>query len=162
MQTLIDDVKGQVAQAAADNPEFAGKTALVVSPYEGLFVYGPEDPRSRMLTDLGFEYPTEVFGNGEDEFGVSVSSERTSDLDQVDVAIFLDINADQAVKSVFEQTTTFDEGRWIDISDASGAYYVAHSFVTPLSIPYVLERYVPQLAAAVDADPTTTPPVVKN
>ena len=39
---------------------------------------------------------------------------------------------------------------------------MAHSFVTPLSIPYVLERYVPQLAAAVDADPSTVPPVVKD
>ncbi|MDQ4051860.1 MAG: ABC transporter substrate-binding protein [Actinomycetota bacterium] len=162
MQALIDDVKGRIAKAAADNPAFAGKTALVASPYEGLFVYGPEDPRSRMLTDLGFEFPNDVFGSQQDEFGTSLSSERTSDLDQVDVAVFLDINADPAVKSVFDETDTAKEGRWIDISDASGAYYVAHSFVTPLSIPYVLERYVPQLAAAVDGDPKTEPPVVEN
>ena len=32
-------------------------TAAVVTPYEGLFVYGPEDPRSRMLVDLGFDLP---------------------------------------------------------------------------------------------------------
>jgi iron complex transport system substrate-binding protein len=160
MQALIDDVNAQIAKAAADNPAFGGKTALVVSPYEGLFVYGPEDPRSRMLMDLGFEYPTDVFGGEQDEFGISVSSERTSDLDKVDVAVFLDINADPAVKSVFDETDTSEEGRWIDISDASGAYYVAHSFVTPLSIPYVLERYVPQLAAAVDGDPATVPPAV--
>ena len=45
--------------AAEANPEFAGKTAVVVTPYEGLFIYGPEDPRSRMLVDLGFEFPTD-------------------------------------------------------------------------------------------------------
>ena len=66
------------------------------------------------------------------------------------------------VKDVFDKTTTAEEGRWFDISDANGAYYVAHSFVTPLSIPYVLERYVPQLAAAVDGDPGTVPPVVND
>ena len=45
---------------------------------------------------------------------------------------------------------------------ANGNYYVAHSFVTPLSIPYLLDRYVPQLAAAADGDPKTEPPTVKD
>ena len=72
--------------------------------------------------------------------------------------MWLDLEADAAVKKVFDQTTTSAEGRWFDISSADGDYYVAHSFVTPLSIPYVLERYVPQLAAAVDGDPATVPP----
>ena len=153
MQEIVDGVKQQIADAAAANPEFAGRTAMVVTPYEGLFVYGPEDPRSRMLVDLGFEFPTGEFGGEGEEFGTSVSAERTSDLDKIDVAVWLDLEADPAVKKVFDQTTTAAEGRWFDISSDDGDYYVAHSFVTPLSIPYVLERYVPQLAAAVDGDP---------
>ena len=161
MQTIIDDVKAQIAQAAADHPEFEGRTAAVVTPYEGLFVYGPEDPRSRMLVDLGFTFP-EILAGDDGEFGASISAERTADLEEVDVAVWLDLEADQAVKDVFDKTTTAEEGRWFDISDANGAYYVAHSFVTPLSIPYVLERYVPQLAAAVDGDPDTVPPVVND
>ena len=158
MQVIVDDVKQQIADAAAANPTFAGRTAMVVTPYEGLFVYGPEDPRSRMLVDLGFEFPTGVFGGPTDEFGESISAERTADLDEVDVAVWLDLETDEVVKGIFDETTTAAEGRWFDISEEDGAYYVAHSFVTPLSIPYVLERYVPQLAAAVDADPATVPP----
>ena len=155
MQEIVDGVKQQIADAAAANPDFAGRTAMVVTPYEGLFIYGPEDPRSRMLVDLGFEFPTDEFGGEGEEFGTSVSAERTSDLDKIDVAVWLDLEADPAVKKVFDRTTTAAEGRWFDISSDDGDYYVAHSFVTPLSIPYVLERYVPQLAAAVDGDPAT-------
>ena len=159
MRAIVGDVKDQVARAAADHPEFEGKTAIVVTPYEGLFVYGPEDPRARMLTDLGFTFP-DVLEIDDAEFGVSISAERAADLDEVDVAVWLDLTADAQVKKVFDKTTTAKEGRWLDISDADGAYYVAHSFVTPLSIPYVLERYVPQLAAAADGDPATRPPAV--
>ena len=158
MQTIVDDVKQQIADAAAAHPEFEGKKAMVVTPYEGLFIYGPEDPRSRMLVDLGFVFPDGVFGESLDEFGSSVSAEKTSDLDQVDVAVWLDLETDKVIKDIFDDTTTAAEGRWFDINEDDGNYYVAHSFVTPLSIPYVLERYVPQLAAAVDADPATVPP----
>ena len=158
MQGIVDDVKRQIAEAAAAHPEFQGKTAACVTPYEGLFVYGPEDPRSRMLVDLGFAFPTEVFGGDQEEFGESLSSERTSDLDQVGVVVWLDLETEPAVKKVFDQTATSTEGRWFDISSDDGDYYVSHSFVTPLSIPYVLERYVPQLAAAADGDPATVPP----
>jgi iron complex transport system substrate-binding protein len=158
MQALVDEVKQQIADQAAAHPEFQGVTAAVVTGYEGMFVYGPEDPRSRMLVDLGFTFPSEVFGSEMDEFGESLSTERVSDLDRVGVAVWIDYESDPAAMKVFEQTTTEQEGRWVDISEASGAYYVGHSFVTPLSIPYVLERYVPQLAAAVDGDPSTVPP----
>jgi iron complex transport system substrate-binding protein len=161
MQALVDDVKGQISKAAEDNPEFQGKTAAVVTPYEGLFVYGPEDPRSRMLRDLGFAFPEQLAG-GDGEFGTSISAERTTDLDEVDVAVWLDLEADTSVRAIFDQTSTAADGRWFDIDENDGAYYVAHSFVTPLSIPYVLARYVPQLAAAVDGDPDTVPPVVHD
>jgi len=158
MQALVDDVKKQIADQAAAHPEFKGMSAAVVTGYEGLFVYGPEDPRSRMLVDLGFTFPSELFGSDMDEFGESLSTERVSDLDKVGVAVWLDYESDPAAKKVFEQTTTEQEGRWFDIAEEDGDYYVAHSFVTPLSIPYVLERYVPQLAAAADGDPSTVPP----
>ena len=74
------------------------------------------------------------------------------------MVVWLDLETEPAVKKVFDQTTTAAQGRWVDISEADGDYYVAHSFVTPLSIPYLLERYVPQLAAAADGDPATVPP----
>ncbi len=157
-QELIDGVTARIAEEAEAHPEFAGQSAAVVTPYEGLFIYGPEDPRSRMLVDLGFVLPPVITDATDSEFGISLSSERTSDLGDVGAVVWLDLNADKQVAGVFEGTTAFEEGRYVDITDADGDYYVAHSFVTPLSIPYVLDRYVPQLAAAADGDPTTEPP----
>ena len=157
-QELIAQVKSRINEEAAAHPEFAGQTAAVVTPYEGLFVYGPEDPRSRMLVDLGFELPPIITDADDSEFGISLSSERTSDLGDVGAVVWLDLTADQQVQKVFEGTTAHEEGRWLDISNADGDYYVAHSFVTPLSIPYVLDSYVPQLAAAADGDPATEIP----
>jgi iron complex transport system substrate-binding protein len=162
-QQLVDDVNARIRKEADAHPEFAGNQAAVVTPYEGLWVYGPQDPRSRMLGQLGFEFPSAIEDKGADEFGYSLSAERTADLDGLDVVVWLDVaSADKGMSELWEKTTAYAEGRWFDISDADGAYYVAQSMVTPLSIPYTLDRYVPQLAAAVDGDPRTKPPVVKD
>ena len=138
-----------------------GSSAAVITPYEGLFVYGPEDPRSRMLVDLGFTFPEILAGRRR---RVRRLHQRGADRGPRGGRRrgLARPRGRPAVKDVFDKTTTAEEGRWFDISDANGAYYVAHSFVTPLSIPYVLERYVPQLAAAVDGDPDTVPPVVND
>lgn len=161
-QELIDSVKQRIADEAAAHPEFEGQTAAVVTPYEGLFIYGPEDPRSRMLTDLGFTLHPVITTADDSEFGISLSAERTSDLGDSGTVVWLDLAADKQVRSIFEKTPAHEEGRWIDINEDDGSYYVAHSFVTPLSIPYVLDRYVPQLAAAADGDPKTEPPAVSD
>jgi iron complex transport system substrate-binding protein len=158
-QGLVDGVLAQLDDEAAAHPEFAGRSAVVVTPYEGLFVYGPEDPRARILEQLGFEFPENLLGAEGEEFGGSLSSERTSDLDDVDVTVWLGLQADKTVADVYESTSSFQEGRFVDIDDqATENYAVAHSFVSVLSLPYVLERYVPQLAAAVDGDPATEVP----
>ena len=57
MAEKVAATKKVLADAAAAHPEFRGKTSLVVTPYEGLYVYGAEDPRVRLMTDLGFVVP---------------------------------------------------------------------------------------------------------
>ncbi len=162
-EQLVEDVEAQLEAAAEAHPEFEGKRAAVVTAYEGLFVYGEADPRGQMLDELGFEFPEILEDPDAGEFGWSLSAERTSDLADLDTAIWLDYDiSGKAIKGLFEGTKAFDEGRWFSIGEGDGAYYVAQSMVTPLSIPYVLERYVPQLAAAVDGDPSTEPPAATS
>jgi len=162
MDAIITDVEGQIAQVKTDNPGFAGQTAAIVSSYEGLFLYGTSDPRVVLLTEFGFDVAPLVSESDSPEFGLSVSAERTTDLADVGVTVWYDREADQQVSSLFEQTAAFDEGRYLDFTDDDGDYYTALGFVTPLSIPYVLERYVPQLAAAADGDVATEPPPVES
>lgn len=158
MQEIVDGVKQRIADEAEAHPEFQGQTAALITPYEGLFIYGPADPRSRMLTDLGFVLHPVITTADDSEFGISLSSERTADLADVGVAVWYDLQADKSVAQTFETTQAYEQGRWIDIDPEDDAYYVGHSFVTPLAIPWVLDRYVPQLAAAVDGDPATEVP----
>lgn len=157
-QRLVDRVEQRITDEHDAHPEFAGQTAAVVTPYEGLFIYGPDDPRSRMLVDLGFDLHPLITGTPDNEFGVSLSAERTADLGDVGAAVWLDLASSAPVEAVWEKTAAAGQGRWFDIGEDDGSYYVAHSFVTPLSIPYLLDTYVPQLAAAADGDPATTPP----
>ncbi|CAB4704034.1 MAG: ABC transporter substrate-binding protein [Actinobacteria bacterium] len=162
-QEIIDTVKQRIADEAAAHPEFQGQTAATITPYEGLFLYGPEDPRSRLLVDLGFDLPPLITEADDSEFGVSLSSERTTDLNDIGVAVWLDLGGDKQVEKIFQGTTAYEEGRWFDLNEEdNGSYYVAHSFVTPLSLPYLLDRYVPQLVAASDGDPATEVPAEKG
>ncbi len=92
-EALVAEVEQRIADEAAAHPEFQGQTAAVVTPYEGLFLYGPDDPRSRMLESLGFTLHPVITGADDSEFGVSLSAERTSDLGDIGVAVWLDLQS---------------------------------------------------------------------
>ncbi|MCW2756747.1 MAG: putative transporter substrate-binding protein [Nocardioidaceae bacterium] len=157
---VVDDVTAVIEKAAADHPEFQDKQAIVVTPYEGIFVYGPQDPRGRIMSQLGFTFPEKLLDPSSKEFGWSLSAERTSDLADLGAVVWIDSEkaVDKGTGGLWAKTTAATQGRGLFISDADGAYYIGQSMVTPLSIPYVLERYVPQLAAAIDGDPATPIP----
>ena len=45
-----------IARLRRRQPGVRGQDRRLVTPYEGLFVYGPDDPRARLLGDLGFDF----------------------------------------------------------------------------------------------------------
>jgi len=153
---LVADVEARIAEVRAQHPEFAGASAVVATPYEGIYVYGPEDVRGRFLTALGFTLPeglAEVTGA---EFGGNLSMER-ADLLDVDVIIWLDAETAQGPLGgpVYSSLDVHTEGREIFLSSLDDPLGGATSFVSVLSLPYLLDGLVPQLAAAIDGDPTT-------
>ncbi|GAA0380930.1 ABC transporter substrate-binding protein [Acrocarpospora corrugata] len=157
-KALVDAVDAKFAAAKAEHPEFAGASAVVATPYEGFFVYGSQDARSRTLTSLGLTLPSDldqVIGN---QFGTSISRERADLLDQK-VAVWTVPDLVKDVETLhkdklYADMSVVSEGREVFIAEASD-YGVAFSFVTVLSLPYVIDRLVPQLAAAIDGDAAT-------
>lgn len=155
---LISGLKARFADVVAKNPKFKGATGLMAMNYEGYFVYGPQDSRSRLLQSLGFSLPTDLAAVTGKEFGVNISKERIDLLD-VDTLVWLvtDYAKDKATLAadpLYSKLAVKKEGRDVYLADGESLYN-ATSFSSVLSIPYLLDGLVPQLAAAVDGDPTT-------
>ncbi|MEO3813488.1 iron-siderophore ABC transporter substrate-binding protein [Sphaerisporangium sp. B11E5] len=160
-KALVASVEAKFAAAKKEHPEFAGVTGLVATPYEGIFVYGPQDNRTRLLTELGFVLPPDMKQAVGEEFGGNISKERT---DLLDTGVLLWLVPDPAADSakirkdkLYADLKVVSEGREFYVKE-TGDYGNAISFVSALSLPYTLDRLVPQLAAAVDGDPATEVP----
>lgn len=157
---LVADTEAVFAQARDAHPEFAGRTAVMATLYEGYYFYGADDVRGRTLTSLGFTVPADLDRFvGADGFGGTVPGERVSLLD-VDALVWL---AEESTESslradaLYSSLGVVSEGREVFVADSEDVYD-AVSFVTPLSIPFVVENLVPRLSAAVDGDPATVAP----
>lgn len=154
---LVADVEARVAQERENHPEFEGKTGVVATLYEGFYFYSAEDSRGRLLTSLGFIVPAELEQFiGPDEFGGNVSEERLDLLD-TDVLVWLatpTTRAELDKNPVYSNLAVKKEGREVMITEGE-PIYDATSFITPLSLPFLLDGLVPKLTAAVDGDPAT-------
>lgn len=158
-EDLVADVEDQLAAVAEENPAFDGAQGIVATPYEGIFVYGPDDPRGRFLTSLGFVLPDGLVEATGEEFGGNISEENAGLLDG-DLIIWLD--PDDAEGDLggpaYETFPVHTEGREVFLSSYDDPLGAATSFITPLSIPFLIDGLVPKMAAAIDGDPSTTVP----
>jgi iron complex transport system substrate-binding protein len=160
-EKLVAQVDASTAKIVAANPKLKGRTAVIATPYEGFYVYGASDPRTRFLTDLGMKLPSgldKVIGTK--SFGASISAERADFLD-VDAIVWLADKGKERDAIVGNKTysalAVHREDREVFVGN-TGTYGQAISFVTVLSVPYTLARLAPQLTAAVDGNPATKIP----
>ena len=156
---LVKGIEQRFEKVRTDHPEFKDKSALMASPYEGYFIYGSQDPRSRLLTDFGFTLPADLDKAIGDKFGANISGEKVALLDQQALVWFPEkggtakLKADPLLKNL--KVTT--QARQVFIEENyDDDLYGATSFVSVLSLPIVLDQLVPKLATAVDGDPATT------
>jgi iron complex transport system substrate-binding protein len=157
-EKVVADLEARLAKEREEHREFKGKTGLLATPYDGHFVYGPQDPRSRVLTSLGFTMPADLDKIVGAKFGANISRERVDLLD-TDAIVWIvpDVEADRSklhADRLYGALDVAEEEREVFLDEKS-PYGHAVSFASVLSIPYVLDRLVPQLAKAVDGDGAT-------
>ena len=158
---IVADTKALFTAATAAHPTFKGASALFATTYEGYYVYGPEDARGRFLQSLGFVLPPDLASITGKDFGANISKERIDLLD-TDVLVWLvdDYAKDKATVQndpLYAALKVKKEGRDVFLTNAE-ELGTASSFVTVLSLPFLLDGLVPQLAEAIDGNPAT--PVV--
>ncbi|GAA3701960.1 hypothetical protein GCM10022238_16770 [Gordonia hankookensis] len=91
-QRKIDETKAYLADVRAKHPEFAGKTAAVVSglPTGAVSIYSAQDGRGQTLTDYGFSFPESLKPAITNGFYGEISAENLSMLNDVDVVVAVD------------------------------------------------------------------------
>lgn len=148
---LVEDIKEDYREVAEDHPQFAGKTATFSQNafYDGRIYVYPDGLNTEFLTYLGFRINPRVTAlatnPGEQ---AAISAERLDAL-EADVIVFAtetpsDVRNLERVPT-FRRLRAVAENRSVYTSATlSGAMY----FMTPLSLPYVLEHLTPQLVDA--------------
>ncbi|GAA3394008.1 ABC transporter substrate-binding protein [Cryptosporangium minutisporangium] len=147
-QKLIDATGAAFAKAKAANPEFAGKTVAVAAAYDGKYgAYVGQDARVQFMQALGFTNSPKLEALKKESFYIDLSKERVGLLDaDVTIVFGLASTTPLAQDTVLQSIPSAKAGRLVIIDDAD----LANAFSTNsvLSIPWTIEKFVPQIKKA--------------
>ncbi|MFT4305525.1 MAG: iron-siderophore ABC transporter substrate-binding protein [Microbacterium sp.] len=148
---LIDDLDGQIADAAAEHPEFEGTTiAFAADDIDTFYLYLPADARVEILEDLGFTSApsVEALDTGDATFYTIVSEEN---LDQIDADVIFVYAADEDALNTFltsTRTSVIPAVKTGAVASIVGNVDSDAVSPTALTIPYILPTLVDELAEA--------------
>ncbi|MDQ0693539.1 iron-siderophore ABC transporter substrate-binding protein [Arthrobacter sp. W4I7] len=155
---LVSDTETTVKEEAAEYPQLAGKTFIygyaLPSDLTQTGIYTANDNRPKFLTSLGMKLApvAEQASAGSKEFFVPWSAEKANELNS---DIFLssveDASEADAIKNdpLLGQIPAVKNGAFV--ADADKSLVLAVSASSPLSLPWALATFLPQLATAADA-----------
>jgi iron complex transport system substrate-binding protein len=151
---LITDIEAQLADAAAEHPEFDELSfAYVYAAEPGqLSLYQSGDPRVDLITGLGLDPDPSVAAVPitPGTFASTVGLERADLLKDVDVLFtwFNDEANQQTIEAqpLFAQVPAVQRNSYVPSVD--NQLGMASSMLTPLSVPWALDKYVPMIAGA--------------
>ena len=151
---VLSDLDQQIADAAAEHPEFEGVSiAYADDDVDTFYLYLPADPRVEILEDLGFVSAESVtaLDTGESTFYTTVSSES---LDQIDADVLLTQAEAQADVDEFlasDRAALIPAVAAGAVAPIVGEENVAAISPTALTLPWILPEIVEQLATATAA-----------
>jgi iron complex transport system substrate-binding protein len=150
-EKLVARVEARLDREAEAHPEFKGKMATMAMPYRGIWVYGPDDPRSRLLTSLGFELSPAITKLFTHDYSGKISDEQIGLLD-LDAVVWFATEAEarklQRNRLYTSLAVHNDKRDAVLLDSRPDKAYNAAGFSTVLSIPPTLDVLVPELAAA--------------
>lgn len=153
-EQLVEDTNQLIADAKDEHPEFDGKTIAFASgtSTDGLNTYLATDSRVTLLEQLGFSIAPSVPTSGE-SFSVPVSKENWSSIDSdVLVSWYLseDIQEELESDAGFARIPAVERGGYVPLVDPPMVY--ATSAISVLSLPWMLDNYLPLLQSAAQGD----------
>ena len=155
---LISDTEATIKDKVAEYPQLAGKSFiygnLEPAKGDGVNVYTANDNRPRFLSGIGMTLAPVVEDNskGSKEFFVPWSAEKANELDSdIFVTWVPDASTADAIKSdpLLSQIPAIKNGALV--ADSDNTLTLSISASSPLSLPWSLDTFLPQLATAADA-----------
>ncbi len=159
-EQLVAEVEEQFATVRDAHPEFDGATAVLAAApaADEYYIYGSDTASGQLLLGLGFELPPEVQELTDNDDSIFAFSAERLDLVDADLLAWFEAAedpgpADLLADPLYQGLDVFTEGR--DLYLGYDLYGGALAFNSILSLPFVLDELVPQLAIALDGDPAT-------
>ncbi|GAB2883408.1 iron-siderophore ABC transporter substrate-binding protein [Nocardioides pacificus] len=150
-EQLVADIDADVAAAAEEHPEFAGKSIAAIADFGSLYVYTGDDPRVQFLEDLGFTIAPSVdeLDSGEDTFFYTLSYEESDKLTSDVLVSYADTEEQAATVRESASTKAMEQSKNDTIAEITGASLVASvSPPTALSLTWGMEDFLTALSEA--------------
>lgn len=154
---LVADTEATIQDKAAKYPQLAGKTFIYgnldPAATEKISLYTANDNRPRFLSSIGMTQASVVDQNskGSKEFYIPWSAEKANELDSdIFVTWVADAAAADAVRAdpLMAQIPAVKNGALV--ADTDNTLTLSISASSPLSLPWSLDTFLPNLAAAAD------------
>lgn len=155
-EEVIAETEESIEAAKQEYPQLDGAkvayTYLNPADTSTIGFYNAEENRPRLLAELGVVTPDIVKEVVPDDvFYQTISSERAADVDAD--ALLTDVESEKEIKVItddplYSKIPAIADGHLH--AEPDHAIALPMSAPSPLSIPYAMERFIPQVAAAVD------------
>lgn len=155
-EALIEDINDQFAQVAADNPHYEDVTfSYIYTDGPGtLGVFLPDEQRVAMVRKLGLTLDpvVETLPETEGTDSALIGLENADELSDSDLlfTFYADAETREEIESqdLYAAIPAVERGSLITSED--NAFVTASSLINPLTVPWVIDRYLPMIDDAID------------